>query len=210
MSSGVRLVQFAEWRANLAGMVTSRDNTDSESAYIGGQLQELAASMGVSQTELARRVGIDRRTFNPYFTGLRPAGLPTIRKIALATGRSVAWLLGEGMGRAVVGNADALGRVTMTSPLTNPAIVKFVQQAGPFAAGTDVLVDPWVGYSVGKYMLVRSRTGQDTWFAWGRLDGALKLLDRLDGELHVYSEARYEVIGVITGMVVPVPPPASV
>lgn len=209
MSPHPRLVRLPEWPCTLAGMGTNR-NTDSESAYIGDQLQEMAAAMGVSQTELARRVGIDRRTFNPYFTGARPAGLPTIRKIALATGRSVAWLLGEGMGRPVVGYADERGRVTMTSPLTSPSIIKLPVAAGPFAAGTDVLVDPSDTYAAHSYMLVRPRTGDETWFTWGREEGGLKLLDRLDGELHVYAESRYEVVGVIVGMVVKPPPPLSV
>lgn len=209
MSPHPRLVRLPEWESTLAGMGTNR-NTDSESAYISDQLQELAASMGLSQTELSRRVGIDRRTFNPYWTGARPAGLPTIRKIALATGRSVAWLLGEGMGRAVVGIADERGRVTMTSPLTSPSIIKLPVAAGPFAAGTDVLVDPSSSYAADTYMLVRPRTGGEEWFAWGRVEGGLKLLDRLDGELHVYADARYEVVGVIVGMVVKPPRPLSV
>jgi transcriptional regulator with XRE-family HTH domain len=192
-------------------MATSdTDRTSSESAYIGAQLQELAAQMGISQAELSRRVGIDRRTLNPYWTGARPAGLPTIRKIAQATGRSVAWLMGEGMGRPVVGIADPRGRVTMQSPLTTPSIVRFPQSVGPFAAGTDVLVDPCRdAYEAGVYMLVRTRETGDSFFAWGRVEGTVNLLDRLDGELHVYVAARYEVVGVIVGMVVPPPRPLS-
>lgn len=209
MSPQPRLVRLPEWEGTLTGMGTNR-NTDSESAYISDQLHEMAAALGVSQTELARRVGIDRRTFNPYWTGARPAGLPTIRKIALATGRSVAWLLGEGMGRPVVGYADERGRVIMTSPLTAPSTIKFAQAAGPFAAGTDVLVDPAEAYTEDAYMLIRPAGSEEAWFAWGRIEGGLRLLDRLDGELHVFTEARYAVVGVIVGMVVKPPRPLSV
>lgn len=212
MSSHHRPVLLRAVACTATTMATrDTDDTSSDSAFIGAQLQELASSLGISQAELARRVGIDRRVLNPYWTGLRPAGLTTIRKIALATGRSVAWMLGEGMARPVVGGADPRGRVTMQSPLTTASIVRFPQQAGPFAAGSEVHVDPCRdAYEAGQYMLIRTRETGDMFFAWGRVEGTVNLLDRLDGELHVYVAARYEVVGVIVGMVVPPPRPLSV
>jgi DNA-binding XRE family transcriptional regulator len=208
MSPVRRVVCFAKVIGMLANMAHEHDTT-TESAYISEQLKQLAASLGLSQSALARMCGIDRRTFNPYYTGARPAGLPTIRKIAIATGRSMAWLLGEAVGRPVVGTADNFGRVTMTSPITAPSIVMFVGSVGPFKAGMPVQVDPASSFSPGEYMLVRTRETGDAWYAWGRLEGRLSVLDRLDGELHIYDPARYEVIGLVVGMVVKPPPPPS-
>lgn len=209
MSPQSRLVTLSDWSCSVIYMTTKNDVDTAESADISKPLQELSKSLGVSQAELARRVGIDRRTFNPYFTGARSAGLPTIRKIAQATGRTVAWLLGEEVGRAVIGTCDARGRVSMSSPVSSPSIVKFIEASGAFPAGVDVFVDPTETYAAKQYMLVKTRGSEECWFAWGRSQGELLLLDRLDGELHVYNSTRYEILGVIVGMVVAPPVPLS-
>lgn len=93
MSLHRRLVPFAALSVSVDLMAT-KDTSGSgesgdggpeqptESADISARLQELARQLGINQAALARLLGISRQTFNPYFTGTRGAGLPTIRKAA--------------------------------------------------------------------------------------------------------------------------------
>lgn len=113
-----------------------------ESADISERLQELARQLGITQAELARMLEISRQTFNPYFTGARGVGLPTLRKIAEKSGRP---RLDDG----------------------------------------------------------------DPWLAFARSEGSAPLLDRMNGEVHVYSPDRYTVVGVIVGVLVRPPRPLS-
>lgn len=190
MSLHRRLVPFAALSVSVDLMAT-KDTSGSgesgdggpeqptESADISARLQELARQLGINQAALARLLGISRQTFNPYFTGTRGAGLPTIRKAAQRSGRTVSWFLGEDAGRAVIGTADAMGRVTMTTQTMSPGIVAFPVASGPFPAGSQAFVDPCTVFLEGKYLLVTSKGEPEPWLAFARERGGLKLLDRM-------------------------------
>jgi hypothetical protein len=82
--------------------------------------------------------------------------------------------------------------------------------SGDFPAGTQLLVDPCAAFMVDAWMVARSRVSDDPpWIAWGRAEGSTRLLDRLNGELHVYDASRYDILFVIVGVLSPPPRPAS-
>lgn len=123
----------------------------------------------------------------------------------------MAWFLGEDSGRAIVGTADAMGRVKMTSHTLSPGLIAFPVACGAaFPAGAVAFVDPGSAYLDGEYLLVRPRLDDgDPWLAFARSEGSAPLLDRMNGEVHVYSPDRYTVVGVIVGVLVRPPRPLS-
>lgn len=182
-----------------------------EGVLIGGRLQELAEATGMNQRQLALRVGIDPRHFNSLWHDKKAAGLPLIRKIGQRAGRSIAWLCGEEAARPLIGTANALGQVTMTTDNTpiSQGIIHFIDGAGAFAPGERVLVDPSDRWAEGHWLLVRPRAGGEAWVGWARMRGDMQLLERADGEVIAYADDRHEIVGVIVGTIAPPPKPAS-
>lgn len=108
----------------------------------------------MNQRQLALRVGIDPRHFNSLWHDKKAAGLPLIRKIGQRAGRSIAWLCGEEAARPLIGTANALGQVTMTTDNTpiSQGIIHFIDGAGAFAPGERVLVDPSDRWAEGHWL----------------------------------------------------------
>lgn len=171
---------------------------------VSERLQLLAKQLGVSQAKLAQLLDTHRSVLNPYFTGARPAGLPMLRRWSTASGRTVAWLMGEDVGRSVIGTLDATGRVAMDSKRITIGIIAVPSATRDFPAGTQLLVDPASAFVPGAWLLVRVRGGDDDWIAWASDDGR-GTLDRANGELHSYDPERYEITGMIVGQIVPPP-----
>lgn len=111
-----------------------------ESVFIHKRLQRLAKELGVTQAELGRILDIKRQVLNPYFTGARGAGVQIIRRAAAKSGRTVAWMLGEDAGRAVIGTSDAQGNVIMTTTTRTEGIDDAPGRARP--RGPPVTVVP--------------------------------------------------------------------
>lgn len=215
MSGHSRHVTLHAWPITIGGMSarTTIDHEDGphlaepESADISDRLQLLARQLGMTQAELGRFLAIDRRTLSAIYTGAKGAGLPLIRRAAKKSGRAVSWLLGEEDSRALLAEIDQRGRLIVDSPqIKAPCRMLFPQAAGAFAAGSEIFVDPCEAFVADEYLIVRPHDASDAWIAFARHDGTL---DRLNGELHVYSPTRYAVIGMVVGVVVKPPKPLS-
>lgn len=189
---------------------TTTPSAKHEGLKIGARLQELGASLGLNQRQLALRSGIDPRHFNSFWNDRRTASFEVIVKVAHRTGRSVAWVCGEEEARPQIGIADAIGRVTMSAQTMTAGVIYFAEASGPFPAGTRLFVDPSDAFVVGKWMLLRTRARPDeTWLAWGQADGGIDFVQRSDGEVFRYHATRHEVLGVVAGMLMPPPSPLS-
>jgi transcriptional regulator with XRE-family HTH domain len=181
-----------------------------EGVFIGARLKELAHTLGLNQNQLAVRCGIDRRTFNPYWTDRRKCGLPTVIKIAKATGRSIAWLLGEGAARPVLGTVDAQGHLSMKTPMLVPGVLLLVDTTPWWPAGTQLYVDPTTAFVVDEYLVLQTRGGAVPWVCWAEERGGLRLLRRPSGEVVVYDERHHELLGLISGVLsAPSKPPSA-
>lgn len=58
------------------------------------RLKELREEKGLSQTQLGKEIGVDRRTIGSYELGLREPSLETIEKLCKYFGVSAGYLLG--------------------------------------------------------------------------------------------------------------------
>ena len=61
------------------------------------RLREKAKQLGISNAEVARRVGLDERRYAHYASGRREPDLATLVRIAETLGTTPSWLLGVSM-----------------------------------------------------------------------------------------------------------------
>lgn len=65
-----------------------------EYAYLGKQLATARESLGLSQKEAAKLIGISQGTYSGYETGTRRIKLPMLQQIAKSYDVTVDWLIG--------------------------------------------------------------------------------------------------------------------
>lgn len=75
--------------------------------------------------------------------------------------------------------------------------------------GAQVFVDPCTSYMESRWLLVREAGEAEPWFAWARVAGDHRFLERPAGAVHVYAEGRYEIVAVIVGVLAAPPGPLS-
>lgn len=85
----------------------------------------------------------------------------------------------------------------------------FVDSTPAFAAGTRLFVDPADTYTADAWLVLRVRDTTEAFVAYAHQESGLDLLHRADGEVLRYQATRHEVVGVISGMLVPPPKPQS-
>lgn len=180
-----------------------------DSYFIGEPLQRLASSLGIKNArQFALRYGLTYSHINNVWSGVRPAGMQTIRKIARATGRAVAYFIGEEMGLRVVGSMDTNGRVKMDARDKTSGMILLPEACPPFVAGARLVMEPSV-FRTDVWLVVRTLATGDEWIGWARDHAGMSLLVKPSGESIVYSAAVHEVVGAIVDVVSPPPPGPS-
>lgn len=69
-----------------------------EYAFLGEQLTKARESLGLSQAEASKLIGISQGTYSGYETGTRRIKLPMLQQIADAYNVTVDWLIGTKVG----------------------------------------------------------------------------------------------------------------
>lgn len=180
-----------------------------EGVYIGEALQRLAQSLGIPNArQFALRFGIPYKHLNNLWTNTRHAGLPTIAELAKRSGRTVAYFLGEESARPVLGAMDAIGRIKMDTRQIVTGLITLPEACEPyFPAGARLVLEPSV-YRRDTWLVVRTKSTDETWIARSSTKADMELLRKPSGETVVYSDAL-EIIGAIIEVIIPPPIPVS-
>lgn len=85
--------------------MTASDNQPNEHRVVGGRLREARLSMGLTQADVAKALGLSRPTLAAVEKGTRKITGLELRRLARLYQRDVAWLLGEEQPDAAAGSA---------------------------------------------------------------------------------------------------------
>lgn len=178
---------------------------DPESAYIGKALTALEAEWGIPRRELVKKLGISYSHFSNLVTDQRPAGLPTIRKIAEQSGRAMAFFFGDVEASTTIGTRGSTGVVSMLvdEPISLPGLVRVEAAAGPFKPG-DVLHISRGGWQRDRWGLVRERSCFV--IAWMHEDQGVKVYTGFDGKTALVRAD--EVVGAVAAITTSAPMPS--
>lgn len=101
----------------------------------GSRLRQRAEELGVSNAEIARRLGLSERRYAHYVSGQREPDLATLVKIARALGTTPNWLLAVGEAEETRSDRSVLlDRLRLAGgSLTDEALRMIVVQAEALA-----------------------------------------------------------------------------
>lgn len=178
---------------------------DPEGAFIGRALQALEAEAGMSRRELVEKLGISYSHFSNLVADIRPAGMPTIRRIAERSGRAMAFFFGDVQAATPIGTLTPSGAVQMMvdSPAL-PALIRVEATAGPFKPG-DVLhitPGPW---TEGRWGLFKER--DEYVIGWMHSARNVQVYTGFDGKTVLVDPDR--VVGVVSTITTSAPPPPA-
>lgn len=102
------------------------------------RLKERARQLGISNSEVARRVGLEERRYGHYTTGRNEPDLETLKQIADVLGTTPNWLLGVDDGLKDGKKSELLARFENAASVMSEAELELsIIQAEAIAASKD-------------------------------------------------------------------------
>lgn len=173
-----------------------RRKPDSRTVTLAKQINTLALAKGQSQNELTAAAGVRPQQWSALLHGRSGIGDARLHNVAAAAGTVLVLAAVSDERPALLGVANARGRVTMTGTTKLPAYVEVAEACGEYQEGDEVLVVEG-SYAVGERLLVDGPSG--LMFADAFERNGEKKLRTLMGETLDYDPSLHTIIGVEDG-----------